>query len=397
MHESPAANANTRRLRWALVLAVALHALLFWRYLPNLTARFEAMREAMNAPEETVVEIAPPPPPPPPVTRGMTLATRLGEAGVLTEKDLPKNFFDKPKGLAGGRMMISDNLDFSRQSGIQVVASIVPGALRLSGVNALSDAPRAPAPRPGQKPAATPAPAVKKPTATQPAPAPSAQPRLSPPLPATAAVEADAVPSFLLPAPEPEPAPAVPDLDVDAVIARAADDAERTAREVQRRSDDKTAPNYRALLASQMRSAVPQTPLDALPRESAGAPESAGGITTYALDAPAAPDRQHAAPEEGPRANAARQQFFAQLTARLKATNNRLLAESMKAGQRTTVRMTFLLDRDGRVLSISPGDPVARELVERAAAVIRATALPPVPASMTEVPVELSFPVEVYR
>ncbi len=93
----------------------------------------------------------------------------------------------------------------------------------------------------------------------------------------------------------------------------------------------------------------------------------------------------------------ARQQFFATLTARLKATNVRLLAEAVRAGPRVTVRMRFLLDRNGQVLEVTPADPVDRQLAARAAAVIRAAALPAVPAVMTRVPLELSFPVEVYR
>ncbi len=384
-------NPNARRIRWALLIALGLHLLLAWRFLPDLSTTFETVRKAIGA--EEVVEIKPAPPL---MSRNMAMTTTLGE---VPSRKLPKGFFDKPKGMKGGQLEISDDLDFSRKSGVQIVANIIPGALRLRNVDTISEAARTPKPKPGRDARSKAAAEVQSPSATQVAEAePPPQPTLfqppatPPPLP------------FLLPAPEVEPPPPEPELpperevDVDAVIARAADDAERAAREARNAATRKAAPDYRAMLPQgAMIEALPPTPREGVKAVDVGAPTQESGITTFALDAPQASDRARAAPEDGNTASAARQQFFALLTARLKAANSRTLAEAIKAGPRTTVRMSFLVDRDGSVVGISPGDPISRALAERAAAVIRSARLPPVPAAMTEVPLELSFPIEVYR
>ncbi|MES2885421.1 MAG: hypothetical protein V4709_11480 [Pseudomonadota bacterium] len=380
---SSAPSPNARRLRWALLIALALHAVLLWRYAPNLFERFESVRKAdPSQPEaprlEEIVEITPPPEPP--RSRGMVLSTRLGSGSPETlQAPLPKGFFAKPAPIGSGLLHLADDLDFARASGAQIVANIIPAATRLPNISALSD--KARTPKPVQKPKPAPAPA--------PAPLRSAQAPVSvaaagepPPAPA----EPPQVP-FLLP-------PVLEDLNVDAAIARAANTAQQSARAANTAAP-KPAPDYRALLPQGPLVAAPPLPLGSKTSPQPSPRDS--GITTFALDAPAAADQVRAAPDQGKAGAAARQQFFSLLTARLKATNQRLLAEAVKAGPRTTVRMKFLLDREGRVLEISPAEPSNRPLVERAAAVIRATPLPRVPDSMTQVPVELSFPVEVYR
>lgn len=368
MVSSPSSNA--RRLRWALAIALALHAALLWRYAPQLFKRFESSTQSRPDPQaaasqEDIVEITPPPAPA--KSRGMVMATTLGGGSPeRVQAALPKDFFPRPQPLGSGTLQLSDDLDFARASGAEIVAGIIPAATRLPAINALSDKARTPRPK-------------------------RAAPPLKP-LPVEAPIElpppAPQVP-FLLP-------PVQEDLNVDEAIAQASSRAAESARAANSAAP-RGAPDYRTLL--------PQGPLVAAPPLPLGSP-SAGvdnreardeGITTFALDAPVARDRRRAAPDQGKTAAAARQQFFSLLTARLKATNVRLLAEAVKAGPRTTVRMKFLLDRNGRVLEISPAEPGNRELAERAAEVIRAATLPRVPDSMTQVPVELSFPVEVYR
>lgn len=378
-------SATARRLRWALLIALALHALLLWRYAPQLFQRFEAARskpETVPArPEEQIVEIEPPAPPP--KGRGMVLATTLG--GGSPERiasTLPDNFFPKPQPLGDGTLHLADDLGFARKSGAEIVASIIPAATRLPNINALSDRARTPLPKPANRSKPQPAPPLKAPT-----PVSVAEEDLPPPTrPASSPVP------FLLPPEQGDP------LD-DAAVAEAAQRAERSAREANVPTTASRAPDYRAMLPQGPLVAAPPLPLGRqAPDDDAGvAGKESSGITTFALDAAPAQDRLRAAPDSGKSVAAARQQFFSLLTARLKATNQRLLAEAVRAGPRTTVRMKFLVDRGGEVLEITPAEPASREVLERAAAVIRAADLPPVPAAMTRVPLELSFPVEVYR
>jgi len=370
----PSSALNARRLRWALLFALALHLVLLWRYAPRLFSRFDAPPA-----QEEIVEIAPPPPQKSP---GLELQTQL-QAGSPERlaPQLPKNFFPKISAVASGQLQLSDDIDIARASGAEVVASIIPAAVRLPGINALSEKARTPKPSATteQKPQRTPPPPLK-------APAPVSVP---PELPVLKEMQArDTQVPFLLPQ-------AQDNFDVDATIARATNAAAESARAANSAAPSKPPPDYRALL--------PQGPLVAaapLPL-SRGTPlnssNDSAGITTYALDAPVAKDNLRAAADEGKRSSETRQQYFSLLTARLKATNQRLLAEAVKAGPRTTVRMQFLVDRDGRVLDISAVDQVDAALLARATAVIRSTPLPPVPAAMAKVPVELSFPVEVYR
>lgn len=313
----------------------------------------------------------------------MALSTTLGSGSPeRLQAELPKDFFAKPTAMASGALQLVDDLDFARASGAEIVAGIIPAAVRLPNINALSDKTRTPKPAVSiaQKPAT--APPLKTPVAVV---AAAEEPQQE------IANSTEQVP-FLLP-------PIEESYDVDAAINRAAAAAQQTARDAQASSAQSRPPSdYRALLPQGPMVAAPPLPLGsarAVTQHSA-APET-GGITTFALDAPLARDRNRAAPDQGKRVTAAQQQFFALLTARLKATNQRLLAEAVKAGPRTTVRMKFLLDRNGRVLQASPAEPVNQTLAERAIAVIRAAPLPPVPETMTQVPVELSFPVEVYQ
>lgn len=377
---SPAPSSNARRLRWALLIALALHAALLWRYAPNLFERFENARKADPSqpevpPVEEIVEITPPPEPP--KSRGMVLSTRLGSASPeALQAPLPKGFFAKPAPIGSGLLHLADDLDFARASGAQIVANIIPAATRLPNISALSDKARTPKPS-KPPPKAKAAPLLAAQTAVQAvAEAPSPAPAEPPQVP------------FLLPL-------VLEDLNVDAAIAQAASTAQQSARAANASTAPKPAPDYRALLPQGPLVAAPPLPLGS--KQAPQEPARESGITTFALDAPAAADQVRAAPDQGKAGAAARQQFFSLLTARLKATNQRLLAEAVKAGPRTTVRMKFLLDREGRVLELSPAEPGSRQLVERAAAVIRAAPLPRVPDSMTQVPVELSFPVEVYR
>lgn len=387
---APTLSATARRLRWALLVALALHGLLLWRYAPQVFERIEAagravVKVAVDEPE--IVEIAAPEPPP--RGRGMTLSTRLGSGGSEPiPAELPPGFFGKPSGMTSGRMQISGDLDYSRASGLQIVANIVPSAVRLPGINALGERVRTPRPRSPQAEPAAPEPSAPLQAAI--APTEEAAERaeataLAAELEAIVAAQAaaEAVP-LLLPA---------EDYDVDATIARAAASAAASAS-VPRAPTSSPVPDYRALLPQGP--VVPAAPLP-FGGNRRGEREAGEGITTFALDAPAAGDDRRAAPDEGPVNVPARQQFFALLTARLKATNVRLLAEAVKAGPKVTVRMRFLIDRSGRVLQVSAAEPASPLLVERAAAVIRAAVLPPVPASMPDGPLELSFPVEVYR
>lgn len=380
----PSTASNGRRLRVALLIALGLHLLLAWRYLPEIAARlqiagtkFAAATQADPQPEE-VVEISPPPPPPP--SRRMELASRLGNAASpeALPPPLPEGFFERANPLAAGSLHLADELDFVRTPAATVVANIVPAAVRLPGITALSDRARTPAPRSAAR---KPDPGQKAPT--QPArAAPLPEPRPEP-LPTT---QEYTLPPFLLP-------PKDDSASMDAAIARAASEAERNARQARQSAAPRPAPDYRALL--RQGPLIPDAPHS--PSNNPASENQSIGITTYALDAPPAFDNRRAAPDEGRAVAAARQQFFSLLTARLKATNQRLLAESVRAGERTSVRLKFLLDRDGTVLDIELAEPAARELAVRAAAVIRAAQLPRVPDAMTQVPLELTFPIEVYR
>lgn len=381
----PQLSATARRLRWALLIALALHAVLLWRYAPNLFARFETARQSVDAsaPPQQIVEITPPPAPP--KGRGMVMSSKLGS---VSSAPLPAGFFAKPVPRASGTMQLSGDLDFSRASGLQIVANIVPSATRLPNINIVSDRARTPKPRIGNQaqPGSATAPETAVPAgiaAQSPAAQIAEQPAQEQPAPA------QQVP-YLLP-------PVEDSYDVDAAIARAADAAEQSARAAQApTSQSKPPPDYRAMLPQGPLVAAAPLPLGG-DRPAAAAGETETGITTYALDAPVARDTNRAAPDQGKASNAARQQFFALLTARLKATNVRMLAEAVKAGPKATIRMKFLVDRSGQVLEITPAEPANGLLIERATNVIRAATLPRVPDTMTVVPVELSFPVEVYR
>ena len=336
---APALSANRRRLRWALLIALGLHALLGWRYAPQLFDRFETIRrDGATQSEEVALDIAPLPPPP--KGRGFALATQLAAGSPeQLQPALPKDFFAKPAPLAGGRLQLSDDLTLARQRTAALVANIVPAAARLASINAISDHPRAP-------------------------PVKESSPSSSQQVP------------YLL-------APATTDADVDVALLEAARAAERNVRAANS-AVTKPAPDYRALL--------PQGPL--VTETQRAQPSS---MTGYTLDAPTLPGSVRSAPDEGKDAPAARQQFFSQLTAQLKVANQRALAQAVKVGPRVMVRMRFLLNRQGQVIEISPAESMDASLAQRAAAVVRAATLPPVPAEMTQVPVELSFPIEVYR
>lgn len=360
-----ASSKNSRRLRWALLIALALHALALWRYAPNLRARVEqALGEAPAEPVEQVLEIAapaePPPGPPPRLTLQTTLRSGSPEA---LPPPLPEDFFPRPGALAAGRLELSGSLS---RPPPPATAPVVPAVVRLPDIVAVSPAPRTPKPTPR-------------------APLPSA--------PAVTAVQV---------APEPRPAPPEPpirlppedDPSLDLAITRAAEDAERSAR----RPPESAPPvDLRRLL---LQAAPPaQTPLRA-PDGTRPAPiPPEPGITTYPLDAAVAPDQTRAAPDEGLADQAPnRAQYFARLTAQLKATNQRRLAESVRVGARATVRMKFTVDRGGRLLDVRSAEVADPAVVARAAEIVRAAApFPGIPEAMGQTRLELSFPIEVYR
>ncbi|MES2683100.1 MAG: hypothetical protein V4650_06225 [Pseudomonadota bacterium] len=449
-------SANNRRLRWALAIALALHAVLLWFYAPQFLARFEASQllpVSVPAPQpvEQIIEITPPAPPP--RKRGIELATRLGGGSPeALQPELPPDFFPKPTPLGNGRLNLSDDLDFARASGAQIVANIIPAATRMANLSLVDGRVRRLKPKPirptsaaparttalapiapvtasaaasvgtvaeapvpiqsttPQQPLsarATPAQAVLLDTpqlrADEPPPQPPAPIQLQPQPPLeepTVLSEESFVPEdttavpFLLPPPPPV-VEDLEDLNVDAAIEQAARAAAQSARVAHSSSTARAAPDYRAMLPQGPLVAAPPLPLGG-DRVIAPAPRESS-ITTYALEAPSARRPPPPTVEQQKAAAVARKQFFAELTARLKATNQRLLAEALKAGPRTTVQMRFLIDREGRVIEMGPVEPGNRLLAERAMAVIRAAALPRVPDSMTQLPVELSFPVEVYR
>lgn len=384
---------NARRLRWALLIALALHALLLARYAPDLLTRLDAATASTLAvAEEQIVELAPLTVPPKP--RGMSLSTRLGQ---VSQQPLPAGFYDKPAPRAVGAMQLSGDLDFSRASGLQIVANIIPSAINLPNIQNLREKPRAPTT--ALKPLATLKPLPPSPladAAREPATTPSPTP------PPTVTPDAPPLQAVIELAPEPAtpllPPPEEADsYDVEASIVRAAEAAEQQARAAHAAAVAKTAPDYRALLPQGAVVSPAPLPLGGnKPTRAPGAAEEPdSSITTYALS-PVAPRSNERPPDAG-RLGIARQQFLTQLAARLKTTNVQMLAQALKAGPRTTVQMKFLVDRSGLVLEISAAEPANRLLIERAAAVIRAANLPRVPDAMTQVPVELSFPVEVYQ
>ncbi|MDP3858699.1 MAG: hypothetical protein Q8Q73_13145, partial [Stagnimonas sp.] len=189
------------------------------------------------------------------------------------------------------------------------------------------------------------------------------------------------------------PRPAEDDPALDLAISRAAETAERGARST---PEPRPPADLRKLLPQ---GPLAQTPLRAPDGTRPAPPAVTPGITTYPLDAPPALDNSRAAPDAGaPDQAPNRAEYFARLTAQLKATNQRLLAESVKAAPRVTVRMKFLVDRQGQLLQVYPAEAASAALGERAAQVIRAAApFPRIPEAMVQPRLELSFPVEVYR
>lgn len=366
-----AASQTSRRLRWALLIALALHLLLAWRYAPQLRARVE---QAL-APAETVekvVEITTEAPSPEPSRERWALQTSLGgRSPEALPPPLPEGFFPKPAPAGAGRLELSGALGQAPSSApdpaptVAATAPVVPAIVRLPDIVAVS--PQARTPRPTTRAQPRPAPPLN---AVQVAP----QPR-----------QADPAPPLRLP-PEEDPA-------LDIAITRAAETAERGAR---REPSPRPPEDLRRLLPQ---GPIAQTPLRAPDGTRPASPLPEAGITTYPLDAPAAPDDTRAAPDEGTADQAPnRAQYFAQLTARLKATNQRALAESVKASPRVTVRMKFVVDRQGRLLEVRPAEGEPTALSARAAEIIRAAApFPRVPEAMVQTRLELSFPVEVYR
>ena len=359
----------SRRLRWALLIALALHVLALWRYAPNLRARVEqALSGEPAEPVEQVLEIAAPPEPPPGPPPRLTLQTTLrsGSPEALPPP-LPDDFFPRPSALKSGRLALSGALSQPppQATAPAATAPVVPAVVRLPDIVAVSPQPRTPKPSP--KPPQRTAPPV---TAVQVAP----EPRPAPP-----------EPPIRLP-PEDDPL-------LDLAITRAAEAAERSAR----RPEPAPPVDLRRLL---LQAAPPaQTPLRAPDGTRPAPPAPEPGITTYPLDAAVAPDQTRAAPDEGVADQAPnRAQYFARLTAQLKATNQRRLAESVRVGARTSVRMKFTVDRSGRLLDVRPAETADPTVIARAAEIVRAAApFPGIPEAMGQTRLELSFPIEVYR
>lgn len=368
-----ASDTHSRRLRWALLIALALHVLLAWRYAPSLRARLEQAFESPPETVERVVEINPEPPSPEPPRERWAIQTKLrGGSPEALPPPLPENFFPRPAPVAGGRLALSGTLGqpppraSDPAPAAQATAPVVPAVVRLPDIVAIS--PQARTPRPTAAARSKPAPPL---TAAQVAPEPQ---------------QAAPQPPLRRPPEEDDPA-------LDVAITRAAETAERSAR-----SEPASRPpqDLRKLLAQ---GPITQTPLRDPDGTRPAPPPVPSGITTYPLDAPAAPDQTRAAPDVGaPDQAPNRAQYFAQLTAQLKATNQQVLAESVKATSRVTVRMKFLVDRQGQLLEVRPIEDVPPVLVSRAAEVIRRSApFPRIPEAMVQARLELSFPVEVYR
>lgn len=362
-----ASNKNSRRLRWALLIAVALHLLVVWRYAPALRARVEQAFQSQVETVEQVLEISPEPvPPPPPPRQRWSLQTKLsGGSPEALPPPLPEGFFQRPAPSSRSRLQLSGSLAQPPSGAALATASRLAAVVRLPDIVAIS--PQARTPRPRKAAPSTPAPLL---SAAEVAPQPQ---------------QAEALPP-LRPLAE-------DDLALEAAISRAAETAQRSARvEPARRPPQ----DLRKLI---QQGPIAQTPLRAPDGTRPVAPAVEAGITTYPLDAPPASDQTRAAPDVGPADQAPnRAQYFARLTAQLKSTNQRVLAESVKASPRVTVRMKFLVDREGRLLEVRPAEDVAAALGARAAEVIRRAApFPRMPEAMLQARLELSFPVEVYR
>lgn len=362
---------NSRRLRWALLIALALHALLAWQYAGDLRARVAAALRA-EPPSETVVEIASEPPPPPPSRNRWTLATKLSSGSPEDlPPPLPDNFFPKPPPPGRGFLSLSTSLS-GRSLTAALTAALVPDVVRLPDIEARGVQPRA-----GR-------------------PSRTARPAASPPLSAAAPLEPE------LPPLEPQAPLRLPpvqdEADLELAIRRAAESAKRSAGvELSPRAN------------SDLRALLPQGPLASAPEPSRRGgkplieprpvpPMPASGITTYPLDAPLAPDDGGAAVDAGGDYTRNRAEYFARLTAQLKVTNQRALAEAVKATPRMTVRMKFVVDRRGAVLDVYAAETVPVEAARRATEIIRAAApFPRIPESMVQPRLELSYPVEIYR
>lgn len=366
-----ASNKNSRRLRWALLIALALHVLALWRYAPDLRARVEQALADEPETVEQVLEIGEPPPPPEPPRERWSLQTSLrGGSPEALPPPLPENFFPRPSSAGTARLELSARLAQPPRAPDPVPAAaatapVVPAVVRLPDIVAVSPQPRTP--RPSTRAPLRPAPPV---TAVEVAPEPR---------------QAEPLPPIRLP-PEDDPA-------LDLAITRAAEDAERSAR----RPPDAAPPvDLRKLL---LQGATAQTPLRAPDGTRPAPPPPEAGITTYPLDAAIAPDQTRAAPDEGLADQAPnRAQYFARVTAQLKATNQRRLAESVRVGSRATVRMKFTVDRSGRLLDVRSAEVADAEVIARAAEVVRAAApFPGIPEAMGQTRLELSFPIEVYR
>lgn len=91
--------------------------------------------------------------------------------------------------------------------------------------------------------------------------------------------------------------------------------------------------------------------------------------------------------------------FFTALTAQLVLANQKALAEALKAGERETVEVRFVVDREGRVSHVEPARPSGTPALDaRAVQMIRSAApLPKPPPDLPQSRLELTFPVQVYR
>lgn len=364
---------NSRRLRWALLIALALHALLAWQYAGDLRARVVAALQPETL-SETVVQLAPEPPPPP--TKRWELATKLSSRSPEDlPPPLPDNFFPKPAPPGRGFLSLSTKLSGSSLSAA-LTAAIVPEVVRLPDVEARGAPASARVPRSARAPRSAPPPASPLLAAATPE-----EPEL--PLPAPQA-------PLRLPTAQEEAA-------LDLAIRRAAEEAQRSARvELQTRAS----PDLRGLLPPQGPLAPTPPPASRRPLvEPRPLPTAApAGITTYPLDAPPAPEASASGAEPGGDYTRNRAEYFARLTAQLKATNQRALAEAVKATPRMTVRMKFVVDRRGAVLDIYASEAVPAEAARRAADIVRAAApFPRIPEVMIQPRLELSYPVEIYR
>ncbi|MDP3859815.1 MAG: hypothetical protein Q8Q73_18805, partial [Stagnimonas sp.] len=157
-----ASTKTSRRLRWALLIALGLHLLLAWRYAPGLRTRVAQALQPTSGLVEKVIEISPEPAPPEPARERWSLQPALrGGSPEALPPPLPEGFFPRPTPASSGRLALSGALTPSPRPPeplppVEAGAPIVPAVVRLPDIVAIS--PQARTPKPSASPAPKPAP-----------------------------------------------------------------------------------------------------------------------------------------------------------------------------------------------------------------------------------------------